>query len=158
MCVELKSAIAFETGEGGKMKGIFLWLKHAPEDKGLGYWVYSKYQHLQLMPTVESGSRVERGQAVALSGKTGTVGGSAYGSAGYPHLHLTTRRSETGEQIKGSRNMDPLQLYLEAGINSKESYDSACANKSLMIPYMSADGQIRASDSQRVWPVTCKPK
>jgi len=62
-------------GEGGQMEGIYLWLRHSPENTALTYWVYSKYQHLQSLPELPIGAKVVAGQVVARSGKTGTTGG-----------------------------------------------------------------------------------
>jgi len=108
-------------GEGAMLEGIYLWLRHSPEDTGLAYWVYSKYQHLESFPELEVGAKVAMGQMVARSGKTGTVG-KHYGISGYPHLHLTTRKSSGGVEWVGPRGetrglplFDPLAIYHEAG-------------------------------------------
>ncbi|MBI2357788.1 MAG: M23 family metallopeptidase, partial [Deltaproteobacteria bacterium] len=128
-------------GEGGQLEGIYLWLRHSPEDTGLAYWVYSKYQHLQSLPEAAIGSRVAAAEVVARSGKTGTVGGH-YGSAGYPHLHLTTLKSASGDQIVGSRGetrganlIDPLAIYRDASIALSTSVDSALRKDEVRIPY-----------------------
>mgnify|MGYP001564167371 FL=1 len=42
----LAAGTVVNKGEGGRMEGNYLWLRHSPEDTGLAYWVYSKYQHL----------------------------------------------------------------------------------------------------------------
>jgi murein DD-endopeptidase MepM/ murein hydrolase activator NlpD len=137
-------------GEGGMLEGIYIWLRHSPEDTGLAYWVYSKYQHLQSLPELEAGARVQAGQAIARSGKTGTAG-KHYGAAGYPHLHLTTRKSPEDNAEVGSREMfqgaalfDPLAIYHEAG--------------AVPIPYATPDGKIAPAGARVVWPVACRPK
>ena len=101
-------------GEGGQMEGIYLWLRHSPEQTGLAYWLFSKYQHLQSLPEPAVGARMAVGDLVARSGRTGTMGGH-YGARGYPHLHLTTLKSSSGDQTVGSRGeaqgaelIDPL--------------------------------------------------
>ncbi|OGA25044.1 MAG: hypothetical protein A3I02_11330 [Betaproteobacteria bacterium RIFCSPLOWO2_02_FULL_67_26] len=137
-------------GEGGMLEGIYLWLRHAPEDTGLAYWVYSKYQHLESMPDLEHGAPVRLGQVIARSGRTGTVG-KHYGMSGYPHLHLTTRKSPEDVVTVGSREsfggaalLDPLAIYHEAG--------------AVPIPYATADGKIATPGARVVWPVACRPK
>lgn len=145
-------------GEGGMLEGIFIWLRHAPDDTGLAYWVYSKYQHLQALPELEIGARVQAGQAIARSGNTGTAG-KHYGAAGYPHLHLTTRRSPQDSAEAGSREMfrgaallDPLAIYHEAGAGPP------LAEGAVSIPYATPDGKITPAGSRVVWPVACQPK
>lgn len=46
-------------GEGGRMEGIYLWLRHSPEDTGLPYWVFSKYQHFSALPKRAQAARSE---------------------------------------------------------------------------------------------------
>ncbi|MBU2452345.1 MAG: M23 family metallopeptidase [Proteobacteria bacterium] len=103
---------------GNQMEGIYLWLLHSPDDTGLDYWVFSKYQHLQNLPTIDMGDNVIKGQVIAYSGKTGTSGGH-YGSKGYPHLHLSTIRSFSGKYLiennellqKSALLFDPLLIF-----------------------------------------------
>ena len=73
--IALASGKIIGMGIGGQALGIYLWLQHAPEDTGLPFWVYSKYQHLLELPKHEIGDKVQVGQVIALSGKTGTTGG-----------------------------------------------------------------------------------
>ena len=138
------------------MLGIYLWLRHSPEDTGLPYWVYSKYQHLQSLPDPASGAKVVVGEVVAHSGKTGTVGGH-YGLYGYPHLHLTTRKSPNGE-FEGSHLIDPLVIYHEASLKPKESLDSLPREKSVTISYATTNGQAFPQGTRVVWPVACRRK
>jgi murein DD-endopeptidase MepM/ murein hydrolase activator NlpD len=143
-------------GEGGRMEGYYLWLRHAPEDTGLAYWVYAKYQHLESLPELEVGAKVAMGQVVARSGRTGTVGGH-YAAAGYPHLHLGTLRSASGDATvgeigkpRGARLFDPLSIYDEAR-------GSAGSPGAVPIPYLSTDGKVSPPDTRVVWPVACRP-
>lgn len=145
-------------GEGGMLEGIFLWLRHAPEDTGLPYWVYSKYQQLESLPTLENGARVAVGQLVARAGKTGTVG-RHYGMSGYPHLHLTTRKSNRGDLAAGPRGaerglflFDPLAIYREA------AGEPPANSRAVPIPYASTDGNLNPAGTRVVWPVACPPK
>jgi murein DD-endopeptidase MepM/ murein hydrolase activator NlpD len=152
----LAAGMVVNKGEGGQMEGIYLWLRHSPEDIGLAYWVYSKYQHLQSLPKLPIGARVAVGEVVALSGKTGTTGGH-YGVRGYPHLHLTTRKSPIGDQIAGSRVsergsnlIDPLVIYHEASAKPQETV--------VTIPYATTDGHVWPQGTRVVWPVACQPR
>lgn len=138
-------------GEGGMLEGIFLWLKHAPEDTGLSYWVFSKYQHLVAPSELEVGARVGAGQVVARSGKTGTVG-KYYGMSGYSHLHLTTRKGASGDEaVRDAVLFDPLAIYHEA------RKDGGPAD-AVPISYAMPDGKISPAGSRVVWPVACQAK
>jgi murein DD-endopeptidase MepM/ murein hydrolase activator NlpD len=96
----LAAGTVVSKGEGGQLEGIYLWLRHSPEETGLPYWVYSKYQHLQSPSELPMGAKVAVGQVLARSGKTGTVGGH-YGASGYPHLHLTQEERKERTQRVG---------------------------------------------------------
>ena len=158
----LAAGTVVSQGEGGQMEGIYLWLRHSPEDTGLAYWVYSKYQHLQSLPQLPIGARVAKGQGVARSGKTGTTGGH-FGAYGYPHLHLTTRTSPNDDLIVGSRGstlganlIDPLVIYHEASVKPKESVAPPPHEKAVTIPYATTDGQVWPQGTRVVWPVACQ--
>lgn len=149
-------------GEGGTMTGIYLWLQHSPQDTGLPFWVYSKYQHLRVASTLAVGDRVAVGQVIGLSGTTGTVG-KHYGHSGYPHLHLTVFFGP-GEQYDvndstvaapGSRIVDPVALYVKnlAGMDAVDRFSDAQRNVS--IPYVLQDGSLHPIGSRTVWPVAC---
>ena len=150
-------------GKGKQMEGIYLWVQHPPEDTGLSYWVYSKYQHLQSLPELSIGAKVIVGQEIALSGKTGTTGGHYPG--GYPHLHLSTLKSPKGKFIiKDSRMlapesslMDPLLVYHENSPKPKDLVDSPPREKTVTIPYMTTSGHIWPQGTRVVWPVACQP-
>ena len=150
-------------GEGGQAEGIYVWLRHAPQDTGLADWVYAKYQHLATLPDLALGARVAVGQVLGRSGKTGTVGGH-YGPSGYPHLHLTMLRSAAGEyRVEGTRVsapggylFDPVAVYHEAqasGAARPSRGDTAVA-----IPYVTTDGQASPAGTRVVWPVACRPR
>lgn len=158
----LAAGTVVSKGEGGQLEGIYLWLRHTPEDTGLSYWLYSKYHHLEALPEQSIGAKVSAGQVIARSGKTGTVGGH-YRSAGYPHLHLTTRKSPNGEyQIMDSGQLaaeaplfDPLVIYHEAGLKSA---GAPRREKTVAIPYATPDGQLWPKGTRVVWPVACRPR
>jgi murein DD-endopeptidase MepM/ murein hydrolase activator NlpD len=157
----LAAGAVISKGEGGQMEGIYLWLRHSPEDSGLHYWVYSKYQHLQTLPELAIGARVAVGEVVARSGKTGTTGGH-YGAHGYPHLHLTTRKGSNDDQKMGSPVaasgrplIDPLAIYYDASPTRQEPANPPSNKKDVAIPYMTAAGQIWPPGTRVVWPVAC---
>lgn len=150
-------------GKGKQMEGIYLWLQHLPEETGLPYWVYSKYQHLQSLPELAIGTKVVVGQEVALSGKTGTTG-RHFGYRGYPHLHLSTLKSPKGKyQLKGSNVlapdsslMDPLLVYYETSPKPKDLVDPPPREKTVTIPHITIDGHIWPPGTRVVWPVACQ--
>jgi murein DD-endopeptidase MepM/ murein hydrolase activator NlpD len=142
-------------GEGGMMEGVYLWLRHAPGDTGLAYWVYTKYQHLDALPDLATGDRVSAGQIVARSGKTGTEG-RHYGPRGYAHLHLGTATAATGDgtvggrgEARGVRLVDPLAVYRDAG----GARDAARVS---IAPVR--DGKIEPAGSRLVWPIACETR
>ncbi|MGH8618909.1 MAG: M23 family metallopeptidase [Burkholderiales bacterium] len=160
----LAAGTVASTGEGGRMEGVYLWLRHSPEDTGLAYWVYSKYQHLKSLPDLQVGAKVAMGQTVAHSGGTGTEGGH-YGVRGYPHLHLTTLRDSSGDatvggrgQARGASLFDPLSIYHEAGAKPRESAEPPLQAGAVPIPYTSTDGKVVPPGTRVVWPVACQPK
>jgi murein DD-endopeptidase MepM/ murein hydrolase activator NlpD len=152
--VALAAGTVVSKGEGGRLEGIYLWLKHSPNETGLPYWLYSKYQHLESPSALPLDAKVAAGQVIARSGKTGTVGGH-YGAAGYPHLHLTTRTSAAGDQTVGGRDetrsgdlVDPLVIYRDAAPRSEKP-------GAVTIPYATPDGQLWPRGTRVVWPVPC---
>jgi murein DD-endopeptidase MepM/ murein hydrolase activator NlpD len=153
-------------GEGGRMEGIFIWLRYAPEDTGLPYWVFSKYQHLATLPELSAGERVKTGQVIALSGGTGTTGGH-YGMAGYPHLHLSNHYGPSGSykiggkfssQVKGegARSDDPLMIYLTEFQTLTEMRQRPESTQTIYPAIMHADGTILSQGSKIIWPVACR--
>jgi hypothetical protein len=111
------------------------------------------------------GAKVARGEVVGRSGKTSTVGGY-YGAAGYPHLHLTTLKSPTGEyQIVGSavrapsvEVIDPVVVYHEARAKPPGAVDPSPGEKAVPIPYVTADGKAWPQGTRVIWPVACRQK
>ena len=138
-------------GTGGMLTGHFLWLQHAPDDRGLSFWVYSKYQHFREVSDLPVGTAVKAGQRIATSGRSGTAG-RHYGRNGYPHLHLTTyvgggekfETRDTSVIVAGSKIADPLSIYARGDVKQVE------------IPYVTADGLIVPVGSRVAWPVACK--
>ncbi|MEW6164149.1 MAG: M23 family metallopeptidase [Pseudomonadota bacterium] len=148
-------------GEGGQLEGNFLWLRIAPEDSGLPFWTFAKYQHLSALPTLAVGARVTAGQVVALSGGTGTAGGH-YGAAGYPHLHLSTTYGSSGEfavlgmfqsMVKGAgaASGDPMRLYLPDG-----ELPADLTARAVNVPVVGPDGALHPAGRKVAWPVACR--
>lgn len=155
-------------GEGGRLEGIFLWLRLAPADTGLPFWVFAKYQHLAALPFPNVGERVQVGQVIGLSGNTGTTGGP-FGAAGYPHLHLSTFYGPSAEyskkgmfnsmvQGRGAALDDPLILYLQGVSDLKQVRNLANAHRQVSIAVVGEDGAVYPAGSKSVWPVRCKRK
>jgi|KBSMisStandDraft_5_1062788.scaffolds.fasta_scaffold35504_2 murein DD-endopeptidase MepM/ murein hydrolase activator NlpD len=155
----LAAGTVVSKGAGGALEGNYLWLRHAPADTNLAYWIYSKYQHLETIPDLEVGQKLAAGQQVARSGKTGTMG-KHYGAAGYAHLHLTTRKSTVGDEsvvLRGTGGnsvlFDPLAIFHEAA-RPRDAGRPLDAN-SVIIPYVFPDGSLTPSGTRVVWPVAC---
>lgn len=155
-------------GTGGRLEGIYLWLMHAPSDTGLPFWTYTKYQHLSDMPLLNEGDKVSVGEVIALSGKTGTTGGH-YGTAGYPHLHLSAHIGPSNEYVKtgvygsmikgrDAQLSDPLILYLPQIEDLMSIASLPEDRKRMRISVVSDDGSIHPQGSKVVWPVHCKRK
>ncbi len=153
-------------GEGGALEGIYLWLRHAPDDTGTPYFVFSKYQHLSTRPALRVGERVEAGAVVGSSGATGTAG-KQYGPNGYPHLHLSTFYGPSGEYTidgmfgsrvhgKDARLDDPLILYVE-GLRDLSAVRGLADERRKVRPgVVGQDGRIHPEGRKTVWPVSCK--
>lgn len=152
-------------GEGGALEGIYIWLRHKPEDTGSPYFVFSKYQHLSKLPSLNVGDRVSAGNVIGLSGATGTAG-KHYGANGYAHLHLSTFYGPSGEyEVRGMYGSmvsgrdaqldDPLLLYLE-DIGDMSSVRSLPDERKKVRPaVVASDGSIHPEGSKTVWPVSC---
>lgn len=157
----------FAVGEGGMMEGIYVWLLHLPQHTGLPFAFLSKYQHLVEKPRVEPGKLVRLGQTIALSGKTGTVGGH-YREAGYPHLHLTLRAihehklplvdQANGEFLMGRDTtiIDPLTIYIP-NLKTPTDGDALAGDvRQLAVGYVDGSGKVFPAAARFVWPVACQ--
>lgn len=159
----LAAGRVISTGTGGIAVGIYLWLQHSPQDTGLPFWVYSKYQHFREESPLRVGDTVAVGQVVGLSGKTGTVG-RHYGLGGYPHLHLTTFAGPGGRyevrdssvMASGSRIVDPLAIYVTGLRDADEIERLPGERRKVAIPYLTAGGAAHPAGTRVVWPVSCK--
>lgn len=154
-------------GTGGMLTGHVVWMRHSPEETGLGVWTFTKYQHLDKPTELKVGDRVKMGETVGLGGRTGTVGGH-YGAAGYPHLHMNVYMNKTGDYsvIEGTtkvrvhkfKRVDPLAVYYGRELNSNVLKDMPASQKTFPIPYLMADGKVVPPDTNLVWPIACDPR
>jgi len=149
---------------GGRLVGNVIWMQHAPEDTGFEVWTYTKYQHLDKTPELKVGDRFSAGDVVAISGLTGTTGGEAFGSVGYPHLHMNVYASPTNKfKIKGHRvkimhryYIDPVAFFnnkIDDGNNiRKYSNENKIINIGVKLIY----GNKIPLSTRKLWPVYCK--
>jgi len=157
-----------ESGDGAQMEGIFLWLRHAPEDTGLPFWTFSKYQHLKERPMLKIGDRVRSGQVVALGGDTGTYS-RKFGGGSLPHLHMSTFISEYEDyEVKGqNRNLvrarDSLHVDMMILFIPGITLDKARSNpqqdgidKRLPVAASNWEGRLNDPAARLAWPVACK--
>jgi murein DD-endopeptidase MepM/ murein hydrolase activator NlpD len=153
-------------GQGGALEGIYIWLRHTPEDTGTPYFVFNKYQHLSVLPSLKVGDRVKAGMVVGLSGATGTTG-KHYGPNGYAHLHLSTFYGPSDEyEIKGmygsmvsgkdARLDDPLLLYVESLQDISAIRGLPDERKALHPAVVGDDGSVFPKGRKTVWPVSCR--
>ncbi|MBI2207398.1 MAG: M23 family metallopeptidase [Candidatus Rokubacteria bacterium] len=159
----LAGGTVISAGSAGMFTGNFLWLQHSPDDTGLPFWVYAKYQHFQDTSAVTIGQTVKAGDVVGLSGRTGTEG-RHYGATGYPHLHLTTfagpsdtwKRRDSSVQSPGAKIFDPMALYVP-DLRDVDDVDRLTKDqKKVTIPYAAEDGTVHPAGARLVWPVACK--
>ena len=158
----IASGKVIHKGEGGMMEGKYLWLLHSPEQTGMPYWVYSKYQHLDSIPDIKIGTDVKVGEVVAIGGKTGTVGGH-YKHTGYPHLHLNIKKTRNIEyEINNSKikigkhiNTDFLYLFEQTQYMPKAFIKNPAKKNEVLISYVK-NGKIVPEDAKIVWPIECK--
>lgn len=156
-----------ESGEGAQMEGIFLWLRHSPEDTGLPFWTFSKYQHLKERSPLSIGDRVRPGQVVATGGDTGTYSRKFGGSL--PHLHMSTFISEHEDYVVMGRDRnivrarEPLAVDMMILFIQGISMDKARSNppqdgieKRLSVAASTWEGQLSDPAARLVWPVACK--
>ena len=156
-----------ESGNGAQMEGIFLWLRHSPDDTGLSFWTFSKYQHLKESSALNIGDRVRAGQVVAIGGDTGTYSRKFGGSL--PHLHVSTFLSKHEEYEVLGRNknlvkareplpVDMMVLFLK-GITLERARNEPTYSgieKQLPVAVSNWEGQTSDATAKLVWPVACK--
>lgn len=156
-----------ESGEGAQMEGIFLWLRHSPDDTGLPFWTFSKYQHLKEPSSLSIGDSVKPGQVVAIGGDTGTYSRKFGGSL--PHLHMSTFLSEHADykvmgrnknlvRARDSLHVDMMVLFVKDISLERARAEPAYPgiNKQLPVAVSTREGQLSDAAAKLVWPVACK--
>lgn len=154
-------------GIGMQMEGIFLWLRHSPEDTGLPFWTFSKYQHLKEPSLLNVNDRVTAGQVVAIGGDTGTYSQKFGGSL--PHLHMSTFIGPSGNYIVIGKNKnmvkskDMLHVDMMTLFVPRITIEIAQNNptysgfvKRLPVSVATWDGVRSDLNAKIIWPVACK--
>lgn len=162
--VAIADGTVIQVAEAGRMVGIKITLQHSPEDTGLAEWTYSKYQHLDKMPTLKVGEPVKMGEVIGLAGRTGTTGGH-YGSRGYPHLHMNVYSGDSEFTVRDGHKLspinmqflDPLTFYYQKELDSNVLKDMPAEEKSFAIPYKTTGGKVVPEQTKVVWPFLCEP-
>jgi murein DD-endopeptidase MepM/ murein hydrolase activator NlpD len=150
-------------------RGTEVVVRHSPEQTGLPMWTYSAYGHMDAMPDLKIGQRVEMGQII---GPTGNSGISAKGSKGSgqsatrrPAVHLAMFYSKTNTYSESNDTiipvdgywLDPLAFYRQKGPFDTPSVKALPeAEKDVPIPVLFDDGTVVPADTKIVWPYTCK--
>ncbi|MDP6787646.1 MAG: peptidoglycan DD-metalloendopeptidase family protein [Rhodospirillales bacterium] len=150
-------------------RGTEVVVRHSPEQTGLPLWTYSAYGHLDALPDLKIGQRVEMGQII---GPTGNSGISAKGSKGSgqsttrrPAIHLAMFYSTTNTYSESNDTiipvdgywLDPMAFYRQKGPFDTPSVEAlAEAEKDVPIPVLFDDGTPFPADTKMVWPYACK--
>lgn len=158
--------------------GVRVFLRHAPNQTGKPFWVYSEYAHLPELPRLSIGQHVKRGDEVGKTSNTGISGQEARaragGSASFGRgkvrrdaIHFSIMYSDNPDYVVfknnggylvpvGARWMDPVAFY-----RGTPPYDSdSIANlptseKKVSIPFQTIGGELHPSTSLLIWPYAC---
>lgn len=156
--------VVVQSHEGDGIGGIGIILQHAPEDTGLGVWIYTEYKHLDTPSPLPIGQRVKMGEEVGKAGISGTTD-MYYGPAGHPHLHLTAwfgatdqyRAGKSFEPLDGQW-MDPLALFTTPPLDSASLAARPEADKRIPFAYFDTQGTLSQPLAKTVWPFACTRK
>lgn len=102
----IADGVVVKSGRGRSIGGFQVILRHPPQATGLSTYTYSVYDHLMRGSFLPRGTRVHRGERIALSGKSGTLGGY-YGDVGFPHL-LFKIWDDATDQWPSGKLTDPV--------------------------------------------------
>lgn len=161
--------------------GIRIFLRHAPEQTGKPFWVYSEYAHLLQLPPLTIGQQVKRGDEVGKTSNSGISGHEARmragdnslrgaGRARRDALHFSIMYSESPDYAVigraggylipvDGRWMDPVAFYRqEPPWNSDAIAALPSANKRIAIPIQSESGEVLPAASKLIWPYACAPR
>lgn len=167
-------------------RGIEIWLRHAPEQTGRPFWIYTQYTHLLAIPPLALGERVRMGQEIGKTSNTGISNAEARERHGdgrqspggkhsaakskkerRPALHFAVLYAAGPKFMRNDRVVIPLDGYWmdpNALYRSAPPYDSqrlkALPNreKAVPIPYITPDGKTFPQDTKLIWPYPCVPR
>lgn len=158
--------------------GVRLFLRHAPEQTGRSFWVYSEYAHLAELPPLRLGQKINRGEEVGKTSNTGISGQEAHeritgvsgrgpGRVRRDALHFSIMYSDSPDYavLEGNGGylipvrghwMDPVAFY--RGLLPYDSNTLAplpAADKQVVVPFQDDDGQLHPQNSKLIWPYAC---
>jgi murein DD-endopeptidase MepM/ murein hydrolase activator NlpD len=152
-------------------QGIQIWLRHRPEDSGLPVWTFSQYTHLIELPDLPVGQRVRMGDVIGKTGNSGISGAEAREGGGArklqnrrPAVHFAVIYNQSGKYFHNERYvvpldgwwMDPNAIYRKTGPYDSVSMKALpAAEKTVVIPYMLANGTTVPADTKLIWPYPC---
>jgi len=140
-------------------RGIEVVLRHAPEDTGFPYWIYTHYTHFSKMPELELGQRVRMGEVLGPTGNSGVRSDKRrpavhFGAVYSPDARYTEVRNVI-VPFDG-RWMDPIALYrLAPPFDSATLKDLPVADKQVPIAVMLEDGTTIPANARIIWPYRC---
>ena len=150
-------------------RGTELVLRHSPEQTGLPMWTYSAYGHMDAMPDLKIGQRVEMGQIIGPTGSSGISAkgrkGSGQSSTRRPAIHLAMFYSSTNTYSEANDTvipvdgywLDPMAFYRAKGPFDTPSVKALPeAEKDVPIPVLFDDGTTVPAGTKLVWPYVCQ--
>jgi len=142
-------------------KGIEIVLRHAPEQTGLPFWVYSQYTHMQEMSSLSIGDTVKMGDEIGKTSNTGKMGRRIRRDA----LHFAIFYSQSDKWSNNGRVflpqdgffMDPVAFYrLTPPYDSPSLVILSSEQKKIPVPYIKSNGALVPSNTKRIWPYVCE--
>lgn len=157
--------------------GIRIFLRHAPEETGKSFWVYSEYAHLEALPSLNIGQKVKSGDVVGRTSNTGISGQQARVKAGAMDmkfararrdaLHFSILYSESSKYFSGREHivpiggkwMDPVALYRSGPPYESQALAQLPAEEKMVaIPFSLGNGEVILAQSKLIWPYACDGK
>ena len=156
-------------GADQSKRGNEVVMRHSPEQTGLPMWTYSAYGHLDTLPDLKIGQRLEMGDIIGPTGNSGISGKSKKGSGQSktrrPAIHLATFYSAVSQYSEVNATivpvngywLDPMAFYRQKGpFESNRVKALPEAEKSVPIPVMLEDGTTLPADTKIIWPFRCR--
>ena len=147
-------------------RGIEVVMRHAPEDTGLPYWLFSQYTHFQEMPRLQVGQRVRMGQVLGPTGNTGINPRTGMQSERRrPAIHFGIFYSDNKifaehyDKVMPVDGywMDPLGMYRQKlPLDSASLKALPAVEKGVAIPVLLEGGETIPANTKLIWPYTCK--